>query len=527
MSATAGSDLWASLSPLAREKAEDRAFLEVPLVLWCRLNGLPAAAVYVEQEGGLQRALTVGEGRFPLTLGRGEADGLGQETLAGGAILFPAAGRSGERGGEADLLLPLLAAGIRICRLRHQLKRQHFEVKYRGVELEALYDVGLAIASTLELEPLYEEVLLRAVSLLDARRGALYLLAGDGERYRLSRTIGGDAPTEVAAADPEVLRLLGGAPDAEAQLLPGAGYHLAVAIECEGQQQGILVVADKESRHGVGPFPTSDRRTLSLFANQAAIALKNASLHLQALEKERLEREMQLAAEIQRQILPAELPEVPGFEVVGWNRPAREVGGDYYDVRHRSGQGLVLTLADVSGKGMPAALLVSTLHSALHLLLDRLEVGSELVSRLNRLICESSLPNKFITLFLAELSASGDRLRYLNAGHNPAFLVGGDGRLRRLPSGSLPVGMLPDVRARARAVGLKAGDLLCLYSDGITEAESPGAEEFGEERLIEVLLDARDRPLGEVAGTLAAAVRDFAQGQPQADDQTLVLMRKA
>ena len=143
-------------------------------------------------------------------------------------------------------------------------------------------------------------------------------------------------------------------------------------------------MGDKESRRGVGPFLASDRRTLSLFANQAALALENARLHLQALEKERLEREMHLAAEIQRQILPKGAPVVPGYELIGWYRPARQVGGDYYDLFRREDGRVGLVLGDVSGKGMPAALMVSTLHSALRLLLDQTGFGPLLLERLNR-----------------------------------------------------------------------------------------------------------------------------------------------
>src|SRR5258708_3191877 len=187
------------------------------------------------------------------------------------------------------------------------------------------------------------------------------------------------------------------------ELLPGARYLLGVPIDIDGSPRGLLAVGDKESRRGVGPFPPSDRRTLGLFANQAAIALENARLHLQALEKERLEREMQLAADIQRRILPRGAPEVPGYELLGWNRPARQIGGDYYDLFQRQDGRVGLVVGDVSGKGMPAALMVSTLHSALHLLLDQVGVGPALLEMLNRHVFESSAANKFITLLLAEL----------------------------------------------------------------------------------------------------------------------------
>ena len=297
-------------------------------------------------------------------------------------------------------------------------------------------------------------------------------------------------------------------------------------IEVDSGPRGLIAVGDKESRRGVGPFLASDRRTLSLFANQAALALENARLHLQALEKERLEREMQLAAEIQRQILPKGAPVVPGFQLAGWYRPARQVGGDYYDLFPLRDGRIGLVLGDVSGKGMPAALMVSTLHSALRLLLDQAAFGPALLEKLNRHISESSAANKFITMLLVELDPLSGVLHYMNAGHNPGILLRGDGAVEQLGAGGLPLGLLPEARFQSRALTLEPRDLFCIYSDGITEAESPSEEEFGMGRLIELLREGQDRPLPELIEAIPQAVGEFSQGRPQGDDQTLVLLRR-
>lgn len=430
-------------------------------------------------------------------------------------------------GGRGSALTVLLASALRSCRLRRELKDQQFLVNYRVLELESLYDVGLAIAATLDLDRLSEEVLLRAVSLLDARRGALYILEDGPEgRYRLDRTFGGDAAPAIDAADPDLFAFLGGA-TAPAGLLPGATYLLGLPIAVEDRPKGLLVVGDKESRRqGVGPFLPSDRRTLALFANQAAIALENARLHREALERERLEREMHLAAEIQRQILPKGAPAVPGFQLVGWNRPARQVGGDYYDLLALPDERVEIVVGDVSGKGIPAALLVSTLHSALRLLLDQSGFGPSLLERLNRHILESSLANKFITMLMAELEPWNGVLRYLNAGHNPGLLLRADGRVEELTASGVPLGLLPNSRYRVGELTMQPGDILCLYSDGITEAESIDEEEFGTERLMGLLREHKGLTLQEVLETIQGAVTRFATGKPQYDDQTVVLLRR-
>jgi sigma-B regulation protein RsbU (phosphoserine phosphatase) len=301
---------------------------------------------------------------------------------------------------------------------------------------------------------------------------------------------------------------------------------LCIPIEADSKRLGLLVVADKESRTGIGPFAEADRRMLGLFANQAAIALENANLHRQALEKERLERELDLAADIQRQLLPEDLPEVQGFDFAGWSRPARHVGGDYYDVREAGDGGVYLVLGDVSGKGMPAALLVSTLHSALRLLLGARPFDAGLVERLNGHIADASATNKFITMTVAKLDPFSGWIHYVNAGHNPPLVVRRGGGVDELPPGGMPLGIFGGATYQAERVELRAGDLLCIFSDGITECETPMGDEYGPERLIDLLLRVADRPLPEVIRAIDDAVVEFAAGGPQGDDQTVVLVRR-
>jgi sigma-B regulation protein RsbU (phosphoserine phosphatase) len=529
------------------DTGDDRTLLAELLALWGREHGASGAAVYLDDEPVSPCQATWGEGPFPRHPPAADAGSDGDEAgelsrtaLQGGLLLWRARpeadGGAGDGAGESEpspveLLLGLALAN---CRLRRRVKRQSFQASYRGVEIEALYDVGLAIASTLDLDALAEEILIRAVSLLDARRGALYLLDGSG--YRLQSRFGGTARESFPELEDPEGSQGDGAPD---DVLPGAEHRSVAPIAIEDDRRGLLVVADKESRTGVGPFSAEDKRTLALFANQAALALENARLHREALEKERYERDLQLAAEIQRQILPKGVPDVPGFEVVGWNRPAREVGGDFFDfvplvqeeidledATTRTGPRLGIALADVSGKGVPAALMVSTLHSAIRLLMGRMGVGPALVERLNRHILASSAANKFITLLMAELDAATGELTFVNAGHNPGLVVRVGGEVERLDSGGLPVGLLPGSRYQGGSITLAPGDLLCLYSDGITECVSPEDEELGEERLIELLRSVASEPVAEIVARVDREVTDFAAGQDQFDDQTLVLVRR-
>jgi len=489
--------------------------LEDLLRIWCESTEVDGAALYLAVGDSSCREAVYGSTDFPESLS--DAKGFGRVELDSSTLLFTPPISINDFG-PLELLV---AQGAEIRQLRKTLRRQNFQDSYRLVELEAIYELGLAIASTLDLEQLSEEILLRAVSLCDARRGALYVLGG--EALVLRNTIGGDARRELELSDGVVEELLAAEDGGVQDVLPGAEYPLAVAIEIDGTLRGLLAVADKESRQGVGPFAEADRRTLGLFANQAAIALENARLHQQALEKERLEGEMELAAEIQQRLLPKDTPTLPGFELAGWNCPARQVGGDYYGYLGLGNGRLGLIVADVTGKGVPAALLVSILHSALRLLLDGSEVDESLFSRLNEHIVDSSSPNKFITLILVELDPKSGELRFLNAGHNPGILLRGDDCVVELASGGMPLGLLSGSSYSADSLEMRHGDLLCLYSDGITECESPEEGEFGIERLQDLLFRVKDEPLPEILTAIESTMRQFG---PQGDDQTVVLLRR-
>lgn len=513
---------WEDVLAAGVHRQGERSFLLRLVQYFCQQNDLVAAALYSQSEAGYERRVYAGAGTFPAMIREGEEPKFASLSLPEGLLVYRSKGEP-----AAELEGPLilaLSSTLRAAELQQRLKQQSFAINYRGVELEALYDVGLAIASMLNLDQLGEEILLRAFSLLDARRGALYLRSG--ERYLLDHTLGGDAREELPLDDPQIEALLSSEKLSDQDLLPGGQYLMAVPIGSNGTPQGLIIVADKESRHGVGPFPDVDRRRLLLFANQVAIALETAHLHRQALEKERLERELDLAAEIQRRLLPTTFPRIEGFELAGWSRPARHVGGDYYDLLRLPDSRVAAVLADVSGKGLPAALMVSTIHSALRLLLSQTEVGAALVHRLNRHIAESSAPNKFITLLLAALDPERSEITYVNAGHNPGLLVRPTGEVIELEAGGLPLGLFDNSPYQSRSVQLEPGDLVCIYSDGITEAVSPADEEFGLNRLVELLREAHERALSEIITKIDGVVTDFAAGQSQGDDQTVVLMRR-
>ncbi|HET7705818.1 MAG TPA: SpoIIE family protein phosphatase [Thermoanaerobaculia bacterium] len=411
-------------------------------------------------------------------------------------------------------------------RLLQEAREGEFQLKYRLWELDSLYDIGLSIASTLNIDELADEILFRMISLINARRAALFLREGDG--YVLYRSFGGVngqfLDRDIAA---ELMRE--GEPISFNEKLdcifPECSAFVAVPIRGNNAMIGVLAAADRESRDGsTGSFEANEIRLLGLFASQAAIALENARLHKEALEKQAMQRDLELAATIQRDILPKAIPKLSGIELAALSRPARQVGGDYHAFVERDGV-LTIVVADVAGKSMPAALLVSALHAAIQLLFAEGRDIGDITTELNKHIHRWSAENKFVTMIMASIDTEADTIEFVNAGHNPGYIVV-DGKLETLKSQGLPIGILGQSRYKSQTRSFPPGSLALLYSDGITEAENVAGEEFENERL-EPLIPLDGSATAEMLrDRVAESVDAFVAGAPQKDDQTLVIARR-
>jgi sigma-B regulation protein RsbU (phosphoserine phosphatase) len=410
-------------------------------------------------------------------------------------------------------------------KLLAEAREGDFQLKYRLWELESLYDIGLSMASTLNVDELADEILFRMVSLTNARRAALFLR--EGTQFRLYRSFG-DVRADFLDEELAVQLVREGTPlsfEANSDcIFPDCSAYVALPIRNEDKVIGVLAAADRETREGgIGAFSENELRLLSLFASQVAIALENARLHREALEKQAMQREFELAATIQRDILPKSIPEVEGIELATLARPARQVGGDYHAFVEREGI-LTILVADVAGKSMPAALLVSALHAATQLLFaDGRELG-EVATELNKHIHRWSAENKFVTMIMISIDRENETMQFVNAGHNPGYVLSG-GKLELLRSHGLPIGILPNSRYLVQTRPFPAGSLALLYSDGITEAENLADDEFGNDRLEAILRDYGHLPVTAIRDEVASAVDTFVGEAPQKDDMTMVVAR--
>lgn len=248
--------------------------------------------------------------------------------------------------------------------------------------------------------------------------------------------------------------------------------------------------------------------------------------HLSAEEKDRLEFELELSSKVQQALLPQQVPEIPGLEVAAFSRPAEIVGGDYFDfIRFGDGaQGLVI--GDVAGHGMSASLLMASLQATLRTLAPDHGNPAKVIERLNQLFSHNIQMTSFVTLFLARFDSATNGLTYSNAGHNPPLLHtqrNGEELLSWLPPTGAAIGLVEEFQFEAETVNLLPGDVLVLYTDGITEAMDPQGEEFGRERLAELVRQGSGWTAQELVWNVRQRLQEFTQGQPLADDTTLIV----
>jgi sigma-B regulation protein RsbU (phosphoserine phosphatase) len=346
--------------------------------------------------------------------------------------------------------------------------------------------------------------------------------AGEVGEIRISRSVidevvanGKSVLTSDAQADP---RFMGGT-----VMLQGVRSVLAVPLGVGEKVFGIIYA---DSPMGDSRFTEDHLKVLTTLASVAAIRVQNARLMEQQLETVRLERELQVASEIQQRFQPASAPQVPGYELQGISFPCYEIGGDYYDFIQREDGRLIVALGDVSGKGPAAALLMSSLHAAVHAQADNHNSLTKTIGAVNRYLVDSTPANRFVTLFYAELNPKDGSLAFLNAGHNPPLIVHAGGTMEQLAAGGLPLGIMANADFREGKTKLHPGDVLVIYSDGVSEAVNPTGEEFGPTRLYETVSRNLDASAAGIRDRIESALTKFCQGTPAADDITLVICKR-
>jgi sigma-B regulation protein RsbU (phosphoserine phosphatase) len=301
---------------------------------------------------------------------------------------------------------------------------------------------------------------------------------------------------------------------------PATRSELAVPIASNGRVIGALNLESDRP----GAYGEEDAELLEFFASAAAISIEKALLHREVLQKHQMDQQMRLARDVQASLLPAAPPVVPGHDVAAVNLPTLEISGDYYDFLPLAGGRLALVIADVSGKGVPAALIMATFRTAVRSELRRQPSLAAAVDEVGRILVESMDLSRFVTTVCGVLDPSDGTFSYVNCGHNPPLLLRGGGTSERLDVGGSALGFGPPP-AQAASVSLREGDTLVLYTDGVVEPANALDEEFGVTRLESVLRSHEGATAATLVDRVVEAARRFS-GRPQFDDDvTLVVVR--
>jgi predicted permease len=312
---------------------------------------------------------------------------------------------------------------------------------------------------------------------------------------------------------------------AEIESLRSSGAALAVPLLAKNEIAGILLLGPPVGRAEYG---AAEQRALRNCAGQFALMIENARLTERMVEQERLNRDVQLAVEVQKRLFPDKPPASATMALAGMSLPARSVGGDYYDFLDLGGQRIGIALADVAGKGVAAALIMSVVQASLRILATEENISlATLAARMNRYLHRSTGSNAYATFFYGQIDERTRQLRYVNAGHNPPCLLrcAADQSIEELPAGGTVIGLFPQSTYEESAVDLRPGDVLIAFTDGVPEAQNPQEEEFGEERLKNLLRHSAHLPVAEIASTIASALKAWIDNAAQYDDLTFILVK--
>ncbi len=297
---------------------------------------------------------------------------------------------------------------------------------------------------------------------------------------------------------------------------------ICIPLKVEEKILGVINISTEEPFQ----YTAGDLKLATTLATQAAVSIENARLHAEQLERERILKELDIARGIQQSMLPQSTPDFQGVDVDAMSLPAKVVGGDFYDFILTTDHRLGLVVADVSGKGTPAALFMALSRALMRSNALQDFTVSEAVIQTNRMILECTTSGLFVTLFYGLFDAQQHTFRYVCAGHNPPMLYrNATGEVLYLEADGIALGAIDDIDLEEKGVSLSPGDVIVLYTDGVTESINPGEEEFGEERLVEVLKRCHDLSATALIKKIEHAVMEFAENEPQFDDFTLMVAK--
>jgi len=409
------------------------------------------------------------------------------------------------------------------------------ETLERYKEVNLLYTIAQKMAQCLKPVDVAQLVIQEARKLITASSASVMLLNPETNTLDVLAAIGSAAETTLSLRPGEgiagnVLSNGKGVIVNDARSSPEfvEGEQVVASLICtplqvEERTFGVMNISSETPVQ----YTAGDLKLASALSMQAAVSIENARLHAEQLERERIVKELEIARNIQQTLLPTSLPTLAGADMAAMSLPAKEVGGDFYDVIPISSEALGLVIADVSGKGVPAALFMALSRALMRANSVRAEDVAEAVIQTNRLILECATSGLFVTLFYGIIEPQQRMLRYVSAGHNPPILFrSATGEVELLEADGIALGVMDEIELEEKTVTVEPGDVIVMYTDGVTESINTQEEEFGEARLIEEIQQHHALPAQELMSRITNDIlTEFTQGEPQFDDFTMMVVK--
>jgi serine phosphatase RsbU (regulator of sigma subunit) len=437
----------------------------------------------------------------------------------------------GQRTASVQFLFLLANALSRLC-------TQEYALRQRVMELTALFTVSTMLSGSRGLQQILDRICRAATDALHVKAASIRLLDENRAElvlksvYNLSDEYLKKGPVMVQqsvrdrrAMEGHVMYTADMRNDAETIYPEEAAKEGIVSCLCAGMRfkdhaVGVLRVYTEEQHE----FSDVETKILQSIASQAAVAIENARLQDEAMDKDRLERQVQIAAEVQRRMMPAHPPQLPGLDICALYVPCFELGGDFYDFIPLGDSSLGITVADVVGKGLPASLLMASVRAALRAHANDIYDLDEILRLVNKSMSIDMQSNEFVTLWYGVLDYKSRQITYCNAGHEPPILIR-DGQMRELTAGGMVIGVRPESTYEKEVLQLKKGDILWIYTDGVPDAMNFAGEKFGKVRMRESLMKYKELSAEQMCRQMLWETRRFVGLNRRSDDTTIVVVK--
>ncbi len=413
-----------------------------------------------------------------------------------------------------------------------QLQEVNRKLDKRVQELNTLFEIGRELNSTLDIDKIVTLLSYAIMGEMMVNRCVVFLKKDNNMELVSSKGHRSDADLNTLRTKELLTALCNVRENIDLkqvkELLPWhrplvqEGIRALVPMQLHDETQGVIAIGEKIIPADYNP---EEFEFLFTLGNEAMICLENARLFEEMLEKQRMEEELEIAREIQQNLLPKSCPNITGYDISAMNIPSQQVGGDYYDCIVQDDHHVCLAIADVSGKGIPASLLMANMQASLHATMDNTDDLCTKVAKINNMIYRNTGLDKFITFFCGVLNHATNEFISVNAGHNPPYLFHEDGSFELMEEGGLLLGMLSDMQYKQQTTRLRSGDWIIMYTDGVSEAKNAADEDFEEHRIEAIVRAHLDVTADDMKNILYEGIQTFTKGMPQSDDITMIIVK--